>query len=85
MKHFIWISVLFILSCSRPKPQLSEPEMMDYIELEGRFIKVVEDAYGNMFLKQAVSDDRFIYIPFTDVAEYENPGDTLRAYQAKIK
>jgi hypothetical protein len=38
-----------------------------------------------MFLKQAVSDDRFIYIPFTDVAEYENPGDTLRAYQAKIK
>lgn len=58
---------------------------MDYIELEGKFIKVVEDAYGNMFLKQAVSDERFIYIPFTDVAEYENPGDTLHFYQTRIK
>lgn len=85
MKKFIFISVLFLVSCGKPRHQLNEPEMMNYIELEGKFIKVVEDAYGNMFLKQAVSDDRFIYIPFTDVAEYENPGDTLHSYQAKIK
>ena len=85
MKKLIWISVLFFLSCGKPKPQLNEPELMNYIELEGRAIKVVEDEYGNMFLKQAVSDDRFIYIPFTDVAEYENPGDTLHSFQAKSK
>jgi len=71
-----------MLSCSTPKPQLNEPETMNYIELEGRSIKVVEDEYGNTFLKQAVSDDRFIYIPFTDVAEYES-SDSLRPYEAK--
>ena len=85
MKKFIFISVLFLVSCGKPKPQLVGPVLVDYIELEGRAIQVIEDEYGNMFLKQAVSDDRFIYIPFTDVAEYENPGDTLRSYQAKIK
>jgi len=78
MKHFIWISVLFFVSCSKPKPKLNEPELMKYIELEGRAIKVVEDEYGNMFLKQAVSDDRFIYIPFT-----HGTSDTLRASEAK--
>ena len=82
MKHLIWIAVLFIVSCSRPKPQLNEPEVMNYIELEGRAIKVVEDEYGNTFLKQAVSDDRFIYIPFSDNAEYES-SDSLVPYQAK--
>ncbi len=84
MKKLIWIPVLFLVSCSRPKPQLNEPELMNYIELEGRAIKVVEDEYGNMFLKQAVSDDRFIYIPFNDNAEYET-SDSLHSYEAKIK
>jgi len=84
MKHLIWMAGLFLLSCSRPKPQLNEPEVMNYIELEGRAIKVVEDEYGNTFLKQAVSDDRFIYIPFTDQAEYET-SDSLEFYQAKKK
>ena len=56
---------------------------MNYIELEGKPIKVVEDEYGNMFLKQPVSDDRFIYVPFVDQAEYQDPSDTLRAFEAK--
>lgn len=85
MKKFIWIPVLFLLSCGRPKPQLNEPELMNYIELEGRAIKVVEDEYGNTFLKQAVSDDRFIYIPFNDNAEYEEPQDTVLMYEAKMR
>ena len=82
MKKLIWISVLFLVSCGKPKPQFNEPEMMNYIKIEDRFIKVVEDEYGNVFLKQAVSDDRFIYIPFIDVAEYES-SDSLHAYEAK--
>jgi len=85
MKKLIWISLLFLVSCGRPKPQLNEPELMNYIELEGRAIKVVEDEYGNIFLKQAVSDDRFIYIPFIDKAEYEEPMDTILMYEAKMR
>jgi hypothetical protein len=58
---------------------------MNYIELEGRFIKVVEDEFGNTFLKQAVSDDRFIYIPFNDNAIHEEPQDTVLMYENKMK
>jgi hypothetical protein len=85
MKKLTWISLLVFASCTNNKPKLNEPELMNYIELEGRFIKVVKDEYGNTFLKQAVSDNRFIYIPFDDQAEYEEPQDTILMYENKMK
>ena len=83
MVKFICVFLVFIVSCKAP--QLSDPQDMLYIEVEGKKIKIIEDEYGNQFMKQSVADGRFIYIPFTDVAEVEDTSDSLHAYQAKIK
>lgn len=83
MIKFICIALVFFVSCKAP--QLSDPQEMLYIEVEGKKIKIIEDEYGNQFMKQSVADGRFIYIPFTDVAETEDPNDSLHSFQAKIK
>ena len=84
MTRFICVFLVFFVSC-KAAPQLSDPQDMLYIEVEGKKIRIIEDEYGNQFMKQNISDGKFIYIPFTDVAEVENPNDSLHAYQAKIK
>jgi hypothetical protein len=84
MARFICILLVLFVSC-KAAPQLSDPQEMLYIEVEGKKIKIIEDEYGNQFMKQSVADGRFIYIPFKDVAETEDPSDSLHSYQVKTK
>lgn len=75
MKKLIWIAVLFFVSCKAPS-EIVEDKV--FILIDGEHVELVSDEFGNQYLKQ---DKLFIPFPF----ETEEVGDTLRAYQAKIK
>jgi hypothetical protein len=83
MKNLTWIALLVFVSCINNKKQTKEFEY--YIELDGKKIEVIKDEFDNIFLKQAISNDRFIYVPFQDKAEYEEPMDTILMYENKMK
>jgi hypothetical protein len=78
MKKFIWISLLFFVSCRAP--QKNDDRV--FINIDGHKIEMVADEYGNQYLKQSTYMHT-IYIPFP--FETEEIGDTLHSYEAKIK
>jgi len=78
MKKFIWIPVLFLVSCKAP--QKNDDRV--FITIDGHRVEMVADEFGNQYLKQSTYMHT-IYIPFP--FETEDVADTLRSYEAKTK
>lgn len=86
MNKIILLSLLFFVSCSdsfQVRNAVSEQDdTSSYILINGEYVELVSDEFENIYLKQKIDDEHFIYVPFPFETEEE---ENLQPIQTKIK